>query len=769
MSNYALRNFSGGEISPSLYARTDLVKYATSAKTVRNFIVRRQGGLDSRMGTELVGLAPPSGVARLLPFIFNADQTYVLEFSEALLRFIRDGAYVGAPYSIVTPYAANELAALQISQSADVVTIVHANHPPYELRRLAETNWTLTPITFAPTLAAPVNLQATPVTPSVAIAYWCVTALSSTGDESYASTEVIGTSGVLPVSKTLTWDAVSGAVGYNIYKRYNSGGFGWIGTTADASYFDIGQTPDFTRQPPVARTLFAAVGDYPAAVGAFQQRMLYAGADNTPETVYTSRSGNVNNFTVSIPTQDDDAITFTLVGRRVNAIRHIVDAGALLLFTSGGEWLIGGDAAGVLRPTDINALNFSQHGASLLPPIQIDSRVLYVQARLSIVRDIARDPYRGYQGNDLTLFSTHLFERHTLADWAFQESASIIWCVRDDGVLLGLTDVAEQEVLGWHRHDTDGLVENVCVVPEGTDDALYLVVNRDGVRMVERMASRSYADVQDAITVDSALTYDGRNTDATKTMTLSGGSTWEYDEELTCTCSAAEFVATDVGNGVYFTAYDGTQLRFIIGTYVSATAVRGFAAHTVPADLRSAATASWARAVDEVTGLSHLEGKAVSVFADGYVVANPNNPAVTVSCVVSGGAITLDRPYAYIHVGLPYVCDLKTLGLDTPSGPSLRDKRLLINKVVLEVEASRGLFAGADEPDDDGTDGLFEIPLRDTVTFGEPIEETSGAVKVNIDNSWDQEHTGGVFIRQVDPVPCRILAVIPTGFIPPAS
>lgn len=778
MSNTALRSFTSGELSPALYARTDLVKYSTGAKTVRNFIVRRQGGLDSRPGTEYVGTCPGRDVIRLLPFVFNADQTYVLEFSDLFLRFVRDGAYVGAPspYSIVTPYVAADLAALQIVQSADEVRIVHPNYAPRVLRRLAETNWTLTSAVFGPAVPAPVNLAMSPATGAGAFRTWVVTAIAASGEESYASASVGIASISLPQQRTLSWDAVAGAIGYNIYVApYSSstggiGSYGFIATVATTSFYDAGATPDYANQPPVARTLFAATDAYPAAVGLYQQRLLLAGANNTPETVYTSRSANTTNFTTSSPTQDDDAITFTLAGRRVNQVRHIVDAGALLLFTSGGEWVIGGDGAGVIRPTDINALNFSSHGSSLLPPIQIDHRVLYVQARLSIVRDIARDPFRGYQGNDLTLFASHLFERLTVVDWAYQESSSIVWCVRSDGVLLGLTDVAEQEILGWHRHDTDGLIENVCVVPEGVEDAVYLVVNRDGVRMVERLASRSFADIQDAITVDSALAYDGRNTDATKTMRLTGGTDWLYTELLTCTASFSKFVSTDAGNAVFFTAADGTVIQFVISSYTSAMVVQGFAQQTVPADLRSSYTADWAFAVDEVTGLDHLEGYDVSVFADGYVVANPNNPTIRTTCTVASGAVTLDRPYAYIHVGLPFVCDLETLALDTPQGASMRDKRLLINRLTLEVQAARGFYAGGAAPVDDSTLApLFEFKIRDTEDYSQPVSLMTGVARVNIENNWNQDRNGQVFVRQVDPLPLTILAAIPTGNMPPAS
>src|SRR5207237_6861 len=155
--------------------------------------------------------------------------------------------------------------------------------------------------------------------------------------------------------------------------------------------------------------------------------------------------------------------------------------------------------------------------------------------------------------------------------------------------------------------------------------------------VIERMASRFIDDIVDACFVDSSLVYDGRNT-TVSTMTLSGGTTWAFDELLTCTCSAVQFNAGDVGNVVLFTPADGLPLLFTIAAVSTNKIVTGFANRTVPADLQTIATATWADAVDTVTGLSHLEGLDVSVTADGYVVANPNNPKIDTVVTVSGGA-----------------------------------------------------------------------------------------------------------------------------------
>ena len=175
--------------------------------------------------------------------------------------------------------------------------------------------------------------------------------------------------------------------------------------------------------------------------------------------------------------------------------------------------------------------------------------------------------------------------------------------------------------------------------------------------------------------------------------------------------------------------------------------------------------------MDVVGGLEHLNGKAVSVLADGFVVSSPNNTSIT-SKTVSGGGVTLDRPYACIHVGLPYICDFETLDLDTAEGSSLKEKKMLVNRVGLYVEKTRGLFVGARAPESDATDaldGLSEAQMRDShplfvESFDDPIALLTDVMTVDIERSWDSN--GRVFARQVDPLPATILSAIPQGKIP---
>jgi hypothetical protein len=595
-----------------------------------------------------------------------------------------------------------------------------------------------------------------------------------------------GTAAVVSVSRpldaaadvTLTWTAVANAIEYNVYKELN-GVYGFIGVAGSTTFIDdvSAYTPDVTDTPPSPKNPFGSTDNYPSTSTYYQGSHLFANTNNDTEAVWKTRAGDFKNLTSRSPLQADDSHRFILAGRGVNEIRAIVDLGNLVGLTSGAEWRILGDANGILSPGQANPVQQSYNGIAEIRPLVIDNTALYVQARGSQIRDLAYDfsvddnGRTGYRGNDLTVFSSHLVDDYTIRDWDYQQIPhSIVWSVRNDGVLLGLTYIKAHQMLAWHRHDFDGgLVEQVCVVPEGTIDRVYLVIKRtiNGLtkRYIERMHVRNFTNIAtDAIFMDSSLTYDGRNV-ASTTMTLSGGTNWTYDETLTLTSSVAEFDSDDVGHAVHLTSSTGAIIRFTIEAYTSTTVVTGKAHQTVPASLRSTATATWTHAVDHLAGLWHLEGKSVSVFADGFVLANPNNDSYT-TVTVTNGSIQLDKAYGVIHVGLPYTSDIETLDAALDQTGTYIDKRKLINQATVYVEETRGLWCGTEAPTSDSNfkTQLREFKLRNTENYDVPAALKTEPIDVKISGTWSKG--GRVFLRQTDPIPATVLTIAPAGYLP---
>src|SRR5207249_2164975 len=146
----------------------------------------------------------------------------------------------------------------------------------------------------------------------------------------------------------------------------------------------------------------------------------------------------------------------------------------------------------------------THYGCADIHPIVIDSDILYIQAEQSIVRDLQYNLFVNiYTGTDITVLSSHLFYPNVILDWAYQDLPNkVVWAIRGDGTLLSLTYLKSQELMGWSRHDSAGPFESVAVVREGTEDATYFSVLRNGQRCIERLVNKNYWQIDDAWCLD---------------------------------------------------------------------------------------------------------------------------------------------------------------------------------------------------------------------------------------------------------------------------
>lgn len=792
-------SFTGGELSPALYGRVDLARYGTSLKTCRNFIVQAYGGVKNRSGTKYLAEVADSDVRhRLIPFAFSTTQTYSLEFGHQTMRVYKDGGQVvyssggsaGLPVEVATPWGEDDLPLLNFTQSADVLYVCHPNYAPRTISRTAHDAWTIS--TFA-NIKGPFQeintntsliVQASATTGTITLSVsggslfqsyhvgqlffleqknfgqpWEAGKAVSLNDirrsdgKYYQATNSATTGSLRPTHEADDWS--DGAVTW----RYLHSGFGICRITAVASGTSatatvIQRIPDETTAVASYKWAFEAWGGnqgYPASVAFHQQRLCFANTAAQPQTVWMSRTNAYVDFGKSNPIADDDAVTFTIASRQVNAIRHMLTLDKLVLLTSGGEWIVSGAENDTITPSSINIKQQGYRGSSTVPPQVIGNTALYLQDKGSTVRDLGYEfASDSYTGTDLTILASHLVQGYQIQEWAYQQVPfSCLWAVRNDGVLLSMTYMREQQVIGWHRHDTDGQVESVCVISEGTEDALYVAVKRTvgGVtkRYVERMNTRLISDIKDAFFVDSGLSYDGRNTSAT-TMTLTSSGAWTYGSSatFTLTASASYFVVGDVGSEIHLTADDGRVLRLLITAYTSGTVVTVTINRNVATELRNTAITDWAHARKSFSGLSHLEGKTVNVLADGHVAPQE---------VVASGAVALAQAATVVHIGLPIEADFETLDISAPQGETIRDKQKIVQAVRLLVEDSRGIFAGRD------ANNLVEYKQRAQEGYDAPVSLLTGIADILIGATWSKQ--GRIYVRQSDPLPLSILAAIP--------
>ena len=882
------RSFAGGELSPEMFGRIDDQKFQSGAAKLRNFIALPQGPAVNRPGTSFVREVKTSANrTRLIPFTYSTTQTMVLEFGNGYIRFHTQGAtllagtgaaYNGATpyvvgamvsylgnnyycilastgnlptnttywflisspaYEIPSPYLSADLFDIHHVQSSDVLTLVHPNYAPRELRRLGATQWTLVPISFVPSVTTPSGVAVTasrgeafnitaitlanpgvltlssahqfvigdsvyvsgvlgmtqltdgfyvvnsipasaislknyttgvPVNTTAYTAYtsggtveygtkifdivnsYQITAVGANGiDESLASASASATNNlyVNGAFNTISWSAVSGAIRYNIYK-IQSGLYGYIGQTEALSFTDNNIAPDMGITPPIVETVFNSAGNYPGAVSYFEQRRVFAGTTNYPQQLWMTRSGTESDMSYRLPVNDDDRVSFKVAAREANTIRHIVPLQQLMLLTSAAEWRVSPVNSDAITPTTISVRPQSYIGANNVQPSIVNNSMVYCAARGGHIRELGYSwQSNGYITGDLSLRAAHLFDNYDIVDMCYGKSPHpLLWFISSTGLLLGLTYVPEQQVGAWHQHDTDGVFESCACVAEGNEDHLYVVVKRtvngNSVRYVERMSSNAFDSLEDCFFVDSGLTYDGNNTTAT-TVTVSGGTLWGSTELLTITASTPIFAfpaLTDIGDAFVFTATDGTQYRLTIEGCSSTTVVQARPDKVLAVAFRNVPISNGAFARNSVGGLSHLEGKTVSILADGAVLPRE---------VVVGGSISIDRAAVKIHVGLQYFSDLQTLPLTLNIEAFGQGRVKNINQAWVRVFQSSGLFVGPT------SDKLTEAKMRTNEPYGSPPALRSDEISVNITPTWAQG--GQIYIRQADPLPLTIVGV----------
>jgi len=263
---------------------------------------------------------------------------------------------------------------------------------------------------------------------------------------------------------------------------------------------------------------------YPELVTFFENRAIYAKTATQPDTLWGSKSDDFVNFTEG--TADDDAFSYTLLSEKNNAIQWISPQRTLRIGTTGAEFnMSGGSTTTAITPTNVRITRETSFGSKFIDPILVESATLFLQRTGRKVREFVFSfDIDGFVAPDISLISEHL-TNPSVKKMAYQsEPDGIVWAVRTDGVLLGLTYMRDQDVIGWHKHvlrGTDVSVESLTSIPAETQDRVWLSVKRtiNGTtkRYIERIGDTfDSEDTADAVILDSSFSYSGT---ATNTIT----------------------------------------------------------------------------------------------------------------------------------------------------------------------------------------------------------------------------------------------------------
>ena len=559
-------NFQAGELSPRLEGRIDLQKYSAGAQTLQNMLVFPQGGITRRPGTYYAGSSKNGGKVRLINFEFSDEQAYVLEFGANYIRFFKDGAPLesgGSPVEIVTTYSVTEIFEINFVQSADVLFLAHKNHEPAKLTRTTATTFTLTDIAFVDGPYLDENITTTTITASANTGTVTLTASADLfvsghvgalfqfrerveiGHEAWAASTAYAQNALVHYNGNLYKKTDSGSdssgtqppvhlEGTETYGvidwQYQHSGTGFVKITAVTNATTataVVQEHNFLVLPAVATSgttqwsegSFSTKNGFPRAVAFYEERLYFAGTTAQPQTIFGSVTGDFENHTPG--TEDDAAINVTIASDQVNVIKHMVPGRFLQIMTTSAEFtLSGGTGTTAVTPTNVNVLRETTFGSGNVRPLRAGASTIMIQKGGEKVKEVTFSlDTDGLVGRDLTVLGEHL-ARGGLTDMVWQQEPELVlWFVRGDGTLIGLSYDPANNTIGWHQHPLggSGVVESITAIPSGVEDQVYLsvkrTINSSTVRHIVFIKSIYFnQNVADAFYVDSGITYSGSAT-----------------------------------------------------------------------------------------------------------------------------------------------------------------------------------------------------------------------------------------------------------------
>ena len=625
-------------------------------------IVGSTDGADAQLFT----MAVDTTQRRLIPFDGSTGPPYMIELGHLYMRFWRNEVAVesspGMPLEIVTPWVGGEVRALQYAQANDVMYLAHKSAPPQRLTRNSALSFTLadmldvTGITSTPSSYLfrdgpyqPENPTVGTLTPSAVSGSITVTAAA--GVAPFVANDVGRTIRMFYVTNE---DAGTGEWGWMVITGFTSTTIVTARVIDDAAGGrDLANTTAVSRW---ALGAFSATTGYPSAVTFASQRLIFAAVDAEPQNHWASVIASFEEYQ---PTSFDDIVTedngivFTLATRKLSRVQWLVAVRSLVSGMKTGPFTVqGSDEQASISPIvgGISSRLASEFDASAVQPAVVGDVVVYAQTGGRVIRGI--DLRQGVLNQpNLTVLSDHVTQTGVVEMVYAPVPMSVLWAIRTDGKLIGLTIHPEAESFGWHLHTMGGTLSSsteppvitVAVLPRSGFDQLYAVVRRtingSTVEHIEAMQDPfddTLAGVgkEDAWHLDAAIKYDGA-----ATTTITGLDHLEGETVQVYADGVMQTEKTVVSGAI---TIDLASVA-IVGFDVSATAVF----QTVPIRFLEAAMAR--SAVHEVT-LEVLETSGLRIGPDTgnlkavRLSAGLNTGDIRQQSIAAGSAATDTRP-----------------------------------------------------------------------------------------------------------------------------
>ena len=705
-------SFAAGELSPELRRRIDLQRYSIGAEVIQNMIVLPRGGVQSRPGTQYLGVVKTaSALTRLCEFIFSTTQAYILEFGNLYMRVWKDDGQVltdaGAVYELATPWVTADLPLLKFEQSADTLFAVHRSYAPQKITRTAHNAWTVAAVAFVPAPLRKENDTETTISVTKTSAPTDLTlkkgdAVTLTASAAtFVSTMVGGqfgirhkayaTSYVLEMVGSGDYDVVLGKVWGEWKLTINPDSDQKIDQFDLLFWKSIDDGVSYQRFRTIARTTDS-------------NNIEIAGSEEEPAIIKVTRDGSASS--------ESDACSIVL-----DCYGHYEwSCFTVTAFTSATA--VTGTA---LQDFDQCTVAFKTWAESSWSPYRgYPSCVGFYQDRLCFGQTSSEpnsfwDSKTGdYYNMGLSLpavdddsIQSRLPARAVNAiHWLVPLQAQIAltsdseWSI--EPTATGMFASSSLKMRQQSACGASSLVEPVVI----DDLCFYITRQGNGIRFI------AYDDIrgkqQSDVSIIASHLFEGKTIvdcsyqqfpHSIMWCVLSDGKllslTFHQEHEVLAwtrheTDGMFESVACIPGSGqddVYFI------VNRVIGEEtvrcVEMLAHRSVSSASAFIGMDCSLTYSGA-ATTTITGLSHLEGKAVSVLADGVEVKGKT---------VASGALTLPKAASTVHVGLPYTWRLKTLQIDASSKQTgySSDKKKLIPGATISVLNSYGGQAGDEQ------------------------------------------------------------------------
>lgn len=585
---------------------------------------------------------------------------------------------------LTTPWAIAKAFEVDGPQSADVLYLFHKDVWPYKLERRGHRFWSLVQVFWVDGPWFDVNTTATTMTPS-----------ATTGN-----------------AITVTASAVTGInddTGFQATDLYRSiridnqspgveWGWGIIVEVTSTTAVKVDIKRDFLTTNADTRWRigsWSGTTGYPRTATFYEGRLFAAGTTEQPQTLWGSQTDVFEDFSPDSPNssdkwdgtvEDDDSLNFTLSANNVNAILWMrANQDNMVIGTTGGEWVPSASGV-VLTPTDFAAKRQTTHGSAAdVQPIAVGDVVLFLQRSKRKIREFAFNfQSDGFKAFDMTRLAQHITFGGVNQMAFAEEPDSVLWAVRDDGQLLSMTYRRDEDSVGWARHKLGGAFSGGDTVVESIET----IPGQNGSGQVQDSTNRNEVWMIVKRTIN--------------------GATKRYVEVL----------ERDFEDG--HNAGDAYYLDSSI-TYSGAATVT-------------------------ITGLDHLEGETVGIWADGAI-----HPDKT----VASGQITLDSAETPVQVGLRYKHRLKTLKIEggNPVGTAL-GKTKQIYKITFILLNSHTIRFGRDDNNMTSNEFRKVADLMDTA-----VPLFTGEFSPQFEDRWTTDSR--LIIDSDDPAPFTLLAIAP--------